>query len=114
VNLHVPKGVQDVGIVAHDTAWSFASAAQATPSPTGDGHIASIYSKAGGQWKALSVPYKDLQSIEVVSNSNTDVWAIGVYMVTTHTREGTTSVDSSTGYYVLLHYTGGIWTEYGR
>lgn len=114
VNLHVPNGVQDVGIVAHDTAWSFASVAQATPSPIGDGHIASIYSNAGGQWKALSVPYKDLQSIEVVSNSSTDVWAIGVYMVTTHTREGTTSSDSSTGYYVLLHYTGGIWTEYGR
>ncbi|HEY1387627.1 MAG TPA: hypothetical protein VGF38_03705 [Ktedonobacterales bacterium] len=114
VNLHVPNGVQAVGIVASNTAWSFASVAEATPSPTVDGHIASIYSNAGSQWKALSVPYKDLQTIYVISDSSTDVWAIGVYMVTTHTVDGTASGESGVSHYVLLHYTGGLWTEYGR
>ncbi len=114
VNLHVPNGVQDIGIVASNTAWSFASVEVTTPIPTGEGHIASIYSNADGQWTALSIPYKDLQSIGIVSDSSTDIWAVGVYMVTTHTIDGTTSSDASVSHYVLLHYTGGLWTEYGR
>lgn len=110
VNLQVPEGAQHVGVVSSTSAWSFASVQPAPPNQTAYGQIASIYSNAGGQWKALSVPYKDLQSIEIVSNSSTDVWAIGVYMVTT--QEGNES--SSYGAYVLLHYTNGTWTEWGR
>lgn len=111
VNLHEPRGVQHVGIVASTTAWSFASIGSASPNDSPYGQIASIYSNASGQWQALGVPYKDLQSLEVVSSSSTDVWATGVYMVTTQT---TSNTYSGISHYVLLHYTGGIWTEYGR
>ena len=111
VNLRVPQGVQHVGIVSSTTAWSFASIQPMPPNQTAYGQIASIYSNAGGQWQTLSVPYKDLQSLEVVSQSSTDVWAIGVYMVTMQTSANTSS---SVSEYVLLHYTGGTWTEYGR
>ena len=110
VKLQVPPSAQHVGIVSSTTAWSFASIPPAQNGASPYGQIASIYSNAGGQWQALSVPYKDLQSLEVVSQSSTDVWAIGVYMVTTQTAVGYSSV----GEYVLLHYTGGTWTEYGR
>jgi hypothetical protein len=110
VNLQVPQGAQHVSIVSSTTAWSVASVQPAPPNETSYGQIASIYSIAGGQWQALSVPYKDLQSLDVVSSSSTDVWAIGDYMVTTQVGNGSSSV----GEYVLLHYTGGMWTEYGR
>lgn len=110
VNLQVPKGVQHAGIVSSTTAWSFASVEPSSPNQTAYGQIASIYSNAGGQWRVLSVPYKDLQSLEVVSNSSADVWAIGIYMVTTQQGNGS----SSFGAYVLLHYADGTWTEYGR
>ncbi len=110
VNLQVPKSAQHVGIVSSTTAWSFASVQPASPNQTAYGQIASIYSNAGSQWQVLSVPYRDLQSLEVVSSSSTDVWAIGTYMVTTQQGNGS----SSFGAYVLLHYTNGTWTEWGR
>ena len=111
VDLHAPRGVQHIGIVASSTAWSYASIGSASLYDSPYGQIASIYSNASGQWQALGVPYKDLQSLEVVSGSSTDVWATGVYMVTTQTASNSYSGIS---HYVLLHYTGGIWTEYGR
>lgn len=116
VDLHAPDSVQDISIVASTTAWSFASVEPTAPGSTWSvyGQIASIYSNEGGQWKALSVPYKDLQWIWVVSHSSTDIWAVGVYMVTTQTSNGTTSSSASVSHYVLLHYVGGIWIEYGR
>lgn len=110
VNVHAPSGVQHVSIVASGTAWGFANVQLAPPDQTAFGQLASIYSNAGGQWKALSVPYIDLQSIEVVSSSSTDVWALGVYMVTTQIPGGYSGVS----HHVLLRYTGGVWTEYGR
>lgn len=115
VNLHAPNRVQHADIVASDSAWSFASVQLPPPNETAYGQIASIYSNASGQWEALSVPYKDLQSIEVVSHSSTDVWAVGVYMVTTQlpNHNGAASY-ASVSHYVLLHYVDGIWTEYGR
>lgn len=116
VNLHVPSRVQHVGIAASDAAWGFASVQLTPPNQTAYGQIASIYAEAGGQWTALSVPYKDLQSIEVVSHASADdVWAVGVYMVTTQVpnHNGAPSY-ASVSHYVLLHYTGGAWSEYGR
>ena len=111
VNLRVPQGIQHSGIVSSTTTWSYASIQPAPPIQTAYGQIASIYSNAGGQWQALSVPYKDLQSLEVVSTSSTDVWVVGVYMVTTQMSANTSS---SVSQYVLLHYANGSWTEYGR
>lgn len=115
VNLHVPNGAQHIGIAASNTAWSFASVQLAPPNDTSYGQIASIYSNADGQWKALGLPYKDLQSIEVVSHSSTDVWAIGVYVATTQlpNHNGASSY-AGVSHYVLLHYANGTWTEYGR
>lgn len=116
VNLHAPNGVQHVGIAAGDTAWGFANVQLPPPNQTAYGQIASIYVEAGGQWTALSVPYKDLQSIAVVSHARADdVWAVGVYMVTTQVpnHNGAPSY-ASVSHYVLLHYTGGLWIEYGR
>jgi phage baseplate assembly protein gpV len=102
--------VQHIAIVTSKSAWGFASAAPPLQSGNPFGHVASIYSNARGQWQALSVPYTDLQSIEVVSSSGADVWAVAVYMVTTPIPSGSSSVS----HYVLLRYTGGAWTEYGR
>jgi hypothetical protein len=116
VNLHVPNGAQHVSIVASGTAWSFANVQPASPQDqSAEGQMASIYSNAGGQWQTLSVPYKDLQSLKVVSTSSADVWAIGTYMVTTQVpnHNGAPSF-ASVGHSVLLHYSGGTWTEYGR
>jgi hypothetical protein len=77
--------------------------------------IATISSNAGGQWSALSLPYKDLQSLAVVSTSNSDVWAIGTYMVTIQVPDhnGAQSF-ASVGHAVLLRYANGAWTEWGR
>lgn len=110
VNLLVPHGAQHLGIVSSTTVWSYTSIQPPLPNQTAYGQITSIYSNAGGQWKTLSVPYKDLQSLEVVSSSSTGVWAIGMYMVTTQQGNGS----SSFGAYVLLHYANGTWTEWGR
>ena len=115
VNLQAPRGVQHVSIASGDTAWGFASVQPAPPNESSYGEISSIYAKTGGQWKALSVPYTDLQSIEVVSSSSADIWAIGVYMLTTQTPSDNGGLNySSVSHSVLLHYTGGSWTEYGR
>ena len=115
VSLDAPKSAQYIGVVASDMVWGYASVAPPLTSPlygAGYGYIASIYSNAGGTWKTLSVPYKDLQSLEIVSSSSTDVWAIGMYMVTTPLPDNTGY--SSIGHFVLLRYTGASWTEYGR
>jgi hypothetical protein len=85
VNPNAPKSAQYIGVVASDVVWGYASVAPPPTSAlagTGYGTIASIFSNAGGQWKTLGVPYKDLQSLDVVSSSSADIWAIGVYMVT--------------------------------
>lgn len=116
VNLNAPNSVQHIGIVASDAVWGFASAQFPPPNQTAYGRIASIYSIVGGQWTALSVPYKDLQSIEVVSkNTSADVWAIGVYVVMTRLPDhnGAPSY-AGINHYVLLRYTGSAWIEYGR
>jgi hypothetical protein len=115
VNLHVPNGAQHVGIVSSDTAWSFTSDQLPSPNQTAYGVIATISSNAGGQWSALSLPYKDLQSLAVVSTSNSDVWAIGTYMVTIQVPDhnGAQSF-ASVGHAVLLRYANGAWTEWGR
>ena len=115
MSLHASKAVQYAGVVASDTVWGFASVEPPQTSPmfaTGYGYIASIYSNAGGQWKTLGVPYKDLQSLDVVSSSGTDIWAVGSYTVMTPLPNN--SGYSGVGHSVLLHYTGGAWTEYGR
>lgn len=115
VNLHVPSRAQHAGIAASDTAWSFVSVQAPPPNETAYGQIASIYSNASGQWQALTVPYKDLQSIDVVSRSSTDVWAVGVYIVETQVPDHNGAASyASIGHHVLLHYTGGTWIEYGR
>lgn len=115
VNLRVPNGVQHIGVVSSDTAWSFTSAQLPSSNQTAYGVIATISSNAGGQWSALSLPYKDLQSLAVVSTSSTDVWAIGTYMVTTQVPDhnGAQSF-ASVGHTVLLRYANGAWTEWGR
>ncbi|HEX8728750.1 MAG TPA: hypothetical protein VF739_09025 [Ktedonobacterales bacterium] len=115
VNLHVPNGAQHVGIVSSKSAWSFTSEQLPSPVQSSYGDIATIFSNAGGQWSALSLPYTDLQSLNVVSTSSTDVWAIGTYMVTTQipSDNGGQSF-SSVGHTVLLRYTNGAWTEWGR
>jgi hypothetical protein len=115
VNLHVPDGVQHLGLVSRTTAWSFASVEPTSRDAGVNTQIASIYSNASGQWQALSVPYRDLRSLAVVSTSSTDVWAVGVYMVTTRVPDfnGAPSY-ASVSHYVLLHYVGGTWTAYGR
>ncbi|HEU0027711.1 MAG TPA: hypothetical protein VFQ25_11405 [Ktedonobacterales bacterium] len=113
VNLHASKAVQHAGIVSPNIVWGFAIV---EPPPSSQmyrtSYIASIYSNAGGQWKTLGVPYKDLQSLDVVSSSSTDVWAVGAYMVMT--KLANNSGYAGVGHSVLLHYTGGSWTEYGR
>jgi len=116
VNLHAPYGVQHVGIAARDTMWAFASVQLPPPDQTAYGQIASIFAETGGQWRALTVPYKDLQSIEVVSHASADdVWAVGVYMVTTQVPDHNGAASyASISHYVLLHYTGGAWIEWGR
>ena len=114
VRLHVAKGTQQLSIVSSDTAWSFISVQQVLPDRTTEEHISSIYSNAGGQWQALSLPYKNLQSIRVVSSSSTDVWAVGIYMVTTPIPNTNNTEFSTVSHYVLLHYLDGSWTEYGR
>ena len=116
VDLRAPNDVQHVGIVASGAAWGFASVEPAPPlETTAYGQIARIYTNEGGQWKTLRVPYKDLQSIEVVSSSSADIWAIGVYVKMTRLPDhnGAPSY-AGIDHYVLLHYTGGAWTEYGR
>jgi hypothetical protein len=115
VNLRVPTGAQHVGIVSSDSAWSFTSDQLPSPNQTAYGVIATISSNAGGQWSALSLPYKDLQSLAVVSTSSADIWAIGTYMVTTQVPDhnGAQSF-ASVGHAVLLRYTNGAWTEWGR
>jgi hypothetical protein len=116
VDLQAPNDVQHVGIVASGAAWGFASSEPAPPlQTTAYGQIARIYTNEGGQWKTLRAPYKDLQSLEVVSSSSADVWAIGVYVVMTRLPDhnGAPSY-AGIDHYVLLHYTGGAWTEYGR
>jgi hypothetical protein len=116
VNVRAPNGVQHVGIAASDTVWGYESVQLPPPDETAYGVIASIYAEAGGQWTTLSVPYKDLQSLEIVSHGDADdVWAVGVYMMTTQLPDhnGAPSY-SGVSHYVLLHYTGGTWTEYGR
>lgn len=110
MNLRLPQSAQHVGMVSSTTAWSFASILPEQKGATTLGIITSIYSNEGGRWQALSLPYRDLQSLEIVSSSSTDVWAIGVYMVTTSIANGYSSVSQA----VLLHYAGGTWTEYGR
>jgi hypothetical protein len=118
LNLQAPGNAQHVGIVSSNVAWSYVNV-----QPTliqemeGLGEIASIYSNASGQWKSLAVPHKDLMTIEFVSSSGTDVWAIEQYMVTTQVPESSGSDGksyASIGHHVLLHYVGGVWTEYGR
>jgi hypothetical protein len=115
VNLQVPQDAQHVTIAASGTAWSLASKQLPPPNETSYGQIATIYSNASGQWQKLSLPYKDLQSIQVVSASSADIWAIGVYMVTTQLPDhnGAQSF-ASISHYVLLRYSGGAWTEWGR
>lgn len=115
VNLQVPDGAQHVTIAASDAAWSLASEQAPPPNGTSYGQIASISSNASGAWQKLSLPYKDLQSLEVVSASSVDVWAVGVYMVTTQVPDhnGTQSF-ASVSHSVLLRYSDGAWTEWGR
>lgn len=114
VNLQVPQDAQHVAIATSGTAWSLASK-QLPPNETSYGQIATIYSNASGAWQKLSLPYKDLQSIQVVSASSADIWAIGVYMVTTQLPDhnGAQSF-ASISHSVLLRYSGGAWTEWGR
>jgi hypothetical protein len=121
VNLQAPSTAQHASIVSSNTAWSYISVQPTLPQDTSAwGEIASIYANfanGGGQWQALTVPYKDLMTIEVVSSSSTDVWAIGEYMLTVQVPDnrgdGGKSY-ASIGHHVLLHYVGGTWTEYGR
>jgi hypothetical protein len=115
MSLYASKAAQHAGVVAPNIVWGFASVKPAPASSlfgTGTGYLASIFSNAGGQWKTLGVPYKDLQSLDVVSSSSTDVWAVGSYMVLT--RLPNNSGYAGVGHSVLLRYTGGSWTEYGR
>ncbi len=114
VSLGASKSAQHASVVASDTVWGFASVKPPLTSPLYGmvEYIASIYSNAGGQWKTLSVPYKDLQSLDVVSSSSADVWAVGSYMVMTPLPNN--AGYSGVGHSVLLRYTGGSWTEYGR
>jgi hypothetical protein len=115
VNLRVPNGAQHVGIVSSESAWSFTSEQLPSPNQSSYGVIATISSNASGQWSALSLPYPDLQSLDVVSTSSTDVWAIGTYMITTQipSDNGGQSF-ASVGHTVLLRYSNGAWTEWGR
>lgn len=116
VDLHATTSAQHIGIVASDTAWAFASSEPPPPlEATAYGRISRIYSNEGGQWQTLSMPYRDLQSLEVVSSSSADIWAVGVYMVTIRlpNHNGAPSY-AGISHYVLLRYTGGVWTEYGR
>lgn len=114
VNLHVPFGAQHVGIVSTDIAWSYTSH-QSPDNQTAYGVIGTISSDVGGQWLPLTLPYDDLQSLAVVSSSNTDVWAIGTYMVTTQIPSDNGGLSySSVGHTVLLRYANGAWTEWGR
>lgn len=115
VNLQVPSNAQHVTIAASDVAWSIVSHQLPPPNSSAYGQIASISSNASGAWQALPLPYTDLQSIEVVSTSRADIWAIGVYMDTTQipSDNGGQSY-SSIGHTVLLRYTLGAWTEWGR
>lgn len=115
VNLQVPDGAQHTGIVSGEVAWSFTSAQLPPPNETAYGAISSISSNASGAWQKLSLPYKNLQSIEIVSSSSADVWAIGTYMVNTQLPDhnGAQSF-AGISHYVLLRYTNGAWTEWGR
>ena len=116
VNLQVPIGAQHVGIVSSNVAWSYTST-QAPP-PLGEGaygQIAMISSNANGAWQPLTLPYNDLQSIEIVSSSSADVWAIGTYMIMTQIPSSNGGQNfSGVSHYVLLRYTNGAWTEWGR
>jgi len=115
VNLQVPSGAQHVGIVSSDTAWSYTSYQPPSANWSSYGVIATISSNAGGHWSALSLPYPDLQSLAVVSTSSADVWAIGTYMVTTQLPDHNGGQSfASVGHTVLLRYTNGAWTGWGR
>jgi hypothetical protein len=107
-------GAQHASIVSSSTAWSYTSD-QSPENPSSFGVIATISSNASGQWLPLTLPYDDFQSIAVVSTSSADVWAIGTYMVTTQVPSDNGGVNySSVGHTVLLRYTNGAWTEWGR
>ncbi|HEX9036422.1 MAG TPA: hypothetical protein VF808_05475 [Ktedonobacterales bacterium] len=116
VNLQAPGSAQHIDIVAPDVAWALLSK-QPPPGVMGptDGEIAALYSLAGGQWNASGLPYTDLQSLEALSSSPTDVWALGVYWTFQQipSDNGGQSFAGIT-HNVLLHYNGGAWTEYGR
>jgi hypothetical protein len=116
VNLNAPGGAQHINIVAPNTAWSFLSAQPSSLlGQSAYGDIAAISSNAGGQWSSVSAPYPDLQSLTVVSDSATDIWALGVYVIQTQlpSDNGSTSY-AGVSHYVLLHYSDGSWTEWGR
>lgn len=118
VGLQAPGHSQHAVIASPDIAWSWFSAVPTVASnnaaaPSTDGYISSIYSNAGGQWRAIGLPYRDLGTMAVLSNSDTDIWAIGVYMVFTAIPDEGQSY-SGVSHYVLLRYTNGSWTEWGR
>jgi hypothetical protein len=116
VNLQAPKSAQHIDIVAPNVIWALFSK-QLPPSELGptDGEIAALYANTGGKWGAAGLPDTDLQSLEVVSSSPTDVWALGLYWTFQQVPSDNGGQNfSGIGHNVLLHYNGGVWTEYGR
>ena len=77
--------------------------------------IATLWRETGGQWRALSWPYKDLTGLAGFSPvSSSEFWAIGAYSVefsTPNANGGSTGGGFSKS--VLLHYVNGVWTRYG-
>lgn len=115
VNLHAPGRSQHANVVAPGVVWSYSSFETASAASPDLDKIDSIYSNAGGPWRALSLPYDDLQSLTVLTSSSSDVWAIGVYQVMTRFTDASGQVTyGNVSHSTLLHYTGGSWIEYGR
>jgi hypothetical protein len=116
VNLQAPTSAQHVDIVAPNVIWALFSK-QVPPNQNGptDGEIAALYVKSGGQWSAARLPYADLQALEVVSRSPSDVWALGLYWTFQQVPSDNGGQNfAGFGHNVLLHSSGGVWTEYGR
>jgi hypothetical protein len=117
-DLHAPSGAQQIQFAATGEAWAFASVSLSSTDHS-NSVIQSIYHSHANQWEAVSLPYRDLMSLSIIARAagdpTGDLWAIGMYLVSTPT----TSTNGETtyagiGHTVLLHYTNGTWTEYGR
>jgi hypothetical protein len=113
----IPPGaaVVDTFALGDGEGWAVSQGALATPR-TGPAEtvIVSVWREMGGQWQALSWPYKDLDGVRVWAPvSDHEFWVIGSYMVTFSVPNGADG--SSGGGYnqsVLLHYADGAWTRY--